>query len=158
MPSKTVARDERQSLIHLLNQQLADSLDLGLQFKQAHWNVKGPNFLALHELFDQSAALVADFTDELAERIVAIGGSAKGTLQTVARSSRLKPYPTDLRAGSSHLATLSAALIGYGRSMRETLRCCERANDAGSADLCTAISRKIDELVWKTSAQLQAGG
>ncbi len=64
----------RRAMITLLNQQLADALDLGLQAKQAHWNVKGPNFLSLHELFDKVATELDELTDELAERAVELGG------------------------------------------------------------------------------------
>jgi len=77
----------------MLNQSLADILDLGLQAKQAHWNVKGPHFMGLHELFDKVAEELAEFTDEIAERAVELGGVALGTVQTVAKTSRLPAYP-----------------------------------------------------------------
>src|SRR3954464_13517215 len=89
----------RREMIELLNQQLADVLDLGLQAKQAHWNVKGPNFIGLHELFDKVAEELQEFTDSIAERAVEMGGTALGTIQAVSKNSRLPPYRLDLSSG-----------------------------------------------------------
>src|SRR5579885_2041657 len=95
-PTKNDLREQtRRAMIDLLNQQLADVLDLGLQAKQAHWNVKGPHFIGLHELFDKVADELEEFTDEIAERAVELGGIALGTLQVTAKTSRLPVYPLD---------------------------------------------------------------
>jgi len=83
----------RTKIIELLNARLADAIDLGAQTKHAHWNVKGPNFIALHELFDKVAEVVEDQVDTIAERVTALGGTARGTLASVVRSTTLKPYP-----------------------------------------------------------------
>src|SRR5678815_1465833 len=94
----------RRAMIDLLNQQLADVLDLGLQAKQAHWNVKGPHFIGLHELFDKVAEELEEYTDEIAERAVEMGGVAFGTIQNIKKSSRLKPYPLEISSGKAHVA------------------------------------------------------
>src|SRR5947209_1374797 len=83
----------REELIPLINQRLADALDLQLQLKQAHWNVKGPNFIGLHELFDDIDESVEGYVDLIAERIVQLGGIAEGTARAVAARSRLDEYP-----------------------------------------------------------------
>src|SRR6266850_2575909 len=108
----------RRAMIDLLNQQLADVLDLGLQAKQAHWNVKGPHFIGLHELFDKVAEEVEEFTDEIAERAVELGGIALGTLQVVSRSSSLSPYPLDITTGKKHVAALADALAEFAATTR----------------------------------------
>src|SRR5437667_7352212 len=90
----------RTKVIELLNGRLADAIDLGTQAKQAHWNVKGPNFIALHELFDQVAEHIEDHIDTLAERITALGGTANGTIAAVSRTTSLKPYPNDISEGA----------------------------------------------------------
>src|SRR5882672_6903694 len=96
-PTQNNLRDQtRRAMIELLNQHLADVLDLGLQAKQAHWNVKGPNFIALHELFDKVADELEEFTDDVAERAVELGGTAQGTVQVVSKRSRLSAYPLNL--------------------------------------------------------------
>src|SRR5579862_6301655 len=68
----------RTKIIELLNARLADAIDLGAQTKHAHWNVKGPNFIALHELFDKIYSEVSEDVDMIAERIMQLGGSAHG--------------------------------------------------------------------------------
>ena len=89
----------RSKVIELLNQNLSDVLDLGLQAKQAHWNVKGPHFIGLHELFDKVAEGLEEFTDDIAERAVELGGVALGTIQIVTKHSRLDAYPLNIAIG-----------------------------------------------------------
>jgi len=146
----------RVAMIALLNQQLADAIDLGLQTKQAHWNVKGPAFISLHLLFDEVAGKIAEFTDELAERAVALGGVALGTAQVLVRESTLKAYPLDIFSGGEHVASLSTALAAYAKSSRAAIATATKADDAGTSDLFTSISREIDDLLWKVEAHAAA--
>jgi starvation-inducible DNA-binding protein len=97
----------REAMVALLNQQLADAADLGLQIKHAHWNVKGPQFFSLHQLFDELAEDLEDHIDDIAERTVELGGIAAGTLQQVAATSRLAPYPSQVSTGRDHCTALS---------------------------------------------------
>src|SRR5580700_5619959 len=109
--TKNDLREEpRRAMIELLNQELSDVLDLGMQAKQAHWNVKGPHFVGLHELFDKVAEELEDLTDGIAERAVQLGGVALGTIQVVSKESRLPAYPLDLASGHGHVVALSSAL------------------------------------------------
>jgi starvation-inducible DNA-binding protein len=146
----------REKVISLLNQNLADTIDLGLQAKQAHWNVKGPSFIALHELFDKVAEVAEDGIDELAERITALGGMADGTVQTVAKRSRLSPYPTDLAKGRDHVAKLADAIAAVGKSARAAIDESDKLGDKDTADLFTGISRELDKQLWFVEAHLQA--
>ena len=146
----------RRALVDLLNQQLADVLDLGLQAKQAHWNVKGPHFIGLHELFDKVTEELEEFTDDIAERAVALGGVALGTLQVVSKGSRLVAYPLNLADGQEHVAALSNALAQFGTTTRAAIDTAARAGDADTADLFTEISRGVDKLLWFVEAHLQA--
>jgi starvation-inducible DNA-binding protein len=142
----------RAEAIRLLNEQLAGALDLRLQAKQAHWNVKGPQFAALHELFDAVAAELDESADHLAERAASLGGTAQGTLQAVARASRLPEYPADLQWGCDHVQSLSLALAEFGKSVRSGISAADEAGDAGTADLFTQVSRSTDKLLWKVEA------
>lgn len=151
LPEKT-----RRAIVDLLNRQLADSIDLGLQAKQAHWNVKGPNFIGLHELFDKVAEAAEEFTDEIAERAVQLGGLAAGTSQVVAKNTRLKAYPIDLTSGQGHVKTLSAALAAFGASARAAIDTANKAGDADTGDLFTEISRGVDKLLWMVEAHAQS--
>ena len=142
----------RLQVIPLLNQQLADALDLGLQAKQAHWNVKGPQFVSLHALFDEVADVLAEFSDELAERAVELGGIADGTLQTVIGASRLPAYDRALLAGMDHWRALGGALALFARSTRAAIDAAAAAGDATTADVFTEVSCGVDKLLWKLAA------
>lgn len=143
-------------MIALLNQQLAEALDLGLQAKQAHWNVKGPHFIGLHELFDKVAEELEEFTDDIAERAVELGGVALGTIQVVAKQSRLAAYPLNMSSGKKHVVALSEALAKFGASTRAAIDTAGKADDADTADLFTEISRGLDKLLWFVEAHTQA--
>ena len=151
LPEKT-----RGAMIELLNQQLADAIDLGLQSKQAHWNVKGPHFIGLHELFDKVAEELEGFTDDIAERAVELGGIALGTVQIVSKNSRLAAYPLDIASGREHVAALSGALAKFGAGTRAAIDIAGKAGDADTADLFTEVSRGVDKLLWMIEAHLQA--
>jgi starvation-inducible DNA-binding protein len=144
----------RTQVTELLNARLADTIDLGAQIKHAHWNVKGPNFIALHELFDQIAENVEQHIDTIAERVTALGGRAYGTLARVARSTTLKPYPEEISEGLAHVDALAAVLADYGAKIRKAIDASDRLGDADSADLFTQISREADKNLWFLEAHL----
>ena len=146
---------KRSSLCSLLNERLTDLLDLGLQAKQAHWNVKGPQFIALHELFDSVASDVTGFVDDVAERIVALGGTAEGTLQVIAKRTSLESYPTDITSGRDHVDALSTAMANVGKLVRAAIDQADKLEDADTADLFTGISRELDKKLWFVEAHLQ---
>ncbi|EEF58428.1 DNA starvation/stationary phase protection protein Dps [Pedosphaera parvula] len=151
-----IREPSRRPMVDLLNQQLADALDLGLQAKQAHWNVKGPHFIGLHELFDKIAGEFDEFTDDIAERLVALGGVAQGTIQTVSKHSRLAAYPLDLASGQGHVSALSSALAQFGTSTRSAIDTAGKAGEADTADLFTEVSRGVDKLLWLVEAHIQS--
>ena len=151
LPARSRARLET-----LLNQRLADAIDLAAAAKQAHWNVRGPDFIALHGLFDQVHDTIEAHVDTLAERISAIGGTARGTIAAVARGSSLQPYPEDLSAEPAHLAALADRMAGFGAAVRTAIAAADKLGDAGTADLFTAISRDADKQLWLLEAHLHA--
>ena len=146
----------RVKAIELLNARLADAIDLQTQTKQAHWNVKGPNFIALHELFDKINEDVEDYVDDIAERAVQLGGVAEGTARMVARKSSLSEYPANTVDGRSHVDALSSALAAFGKSARKGINEANEFGDLDTADLFTEISRGIDKWLWFVEAHLQA--
>jgi len=149
-----LAAEVRGRMVELLNGRLADAIDLGTQAKQAHWNVKGPNFIALHELFDQIAEHIEDHIDTVAERVTALGGTAQGTIATVSRTTTLKPYPSDIIEGAQHVDALSRAVADFGAKVRKAIDESARAGDAGTSDLFTGISREVDKDLWFLEAHL----
>ena len=148
--------DRRTRLVELLNARLADALDLAMQVKHAHWNVKGPHFIALHELFDTIAEAIGEHTDSVAERATALGGTAHGTLGAVARGTSLKPYPAELVDGLAHVEALAEAVADFGRKIRAAIDEATGLGDADTADLFTEVSRDADKQLWLLEAHLHA--
>src|SRR5262249_46574367 len=131
----------RTKMAALLNARLADSIDLMMQAKQAHWNVKGPEFIALHELFDKVVTSAGEAVDLIAERVVQLGGAAEGTVRIAAKRSELPEYPLDIVDGRAHVNALSDRLAAYGKSTRAAIRSAADAGDDDTADIFTEISR-----------------
>jgi starvation-inducible DNA-binding protein len=146
----------RVKTVELLNARLADCKDLQTQTKQAHWNVKGPNFIGLHELFDKINEDVEDYVDEIAERAVQLGGVAEGTARVVAKRSSLPEYPLNAADGHSHVEALSTALAAFGKSARKAIEQANELGDLDTADLFTQVSRGVDKWLWFVEAHLQA--
>jgi starvation-inducible DNA-binding protein len=147
--------DSRRQVCALLNQRLADCVDLETQCKQAHWNVKGPTFIALHELFDKVHEAVDEYADLIAERIVQLGGIAEGTARVAADRSTLLEYPLTVASGKLHVAALSDALAEFGRSTRMGIDEMDDLHDADSADVLTEVSRGVDKWLWFVEAHQQ---
>jgi len=149
-----MSQKTRAILIELLNARLADSVDLMHQAKEAHWNVKGPSFIALHKLFDEIVDSAEEYMDLIAERVVQLGGTAEGTIQVAVQRSTLSPYPVALSAQRDHLEALSSALVAYGRSARRAIDESDELGDKDTADIFTEISRGIDKHLWFVEAHL----
>jgi starvation-inducible DNA-binding protein len=141
----------------LLNQRLADCIDLQTQCKQAHWNVKGPTFVALHRLFDEINEDVEEYVDLLAERVVQLAGVAEGTLRLVATRSTLDIYPPLITDAAQHLDAVATALASFDRSARRCIDEMAELGDAASADILTEIVRGADKWLWFVEAHTPAG-
>jgi len=148
----------RRKMIELCNARLADAIDLQTQTKQAHWNVKGPHFIALHELFDKVNEDVEDYVDLIAERAVQLGGAVEGTARSVARRSTLAEYPLKTGTGRQHVDALSSALAAFGKLMRGAIEESQRVNDQDTNDIFIEISRGTDKWLWMVEAHLQSEG
>ncbi len=147
--------DNRRDLIALLNAHVADLTDLRSQTKYAHWNVKGPTFIALHELFDKLADRLDDLTDITAERATALGGVALGTTRQAAALSRLPEFPSQTFAGLSVVEALAVRYADLGKSTREAIDAADTLGDAATADLFTEVSRELDQALYFLEAHLQ---
>ncbi len=151
-----IPENSRVAVIGILNARLADGIDLATRMKQAHWNVKGPNFIALHELFDTVHGEVLGHVDDIAERVVALGGTAEGTAAVAVSNSTLPPYPDGIVDGPEHVGAVATALAGFGNAVRKAIEEVGEIGDAGTEDLFTAISRDIDKSLWLVEAHAQA--
>ena len=148
----------RQQMVELCNARLADAIDLQTQTKQAHWNVKGPHFISLHELFDKVNQDVEDYVDLIAERAVQLGGAVEGTARSVARRSALPEYPLKGGTGWQHVEALSSALAAFGKLIRSAIETSDRAGDEDTNDIFIEISRGVDKWLWMVEAHLEPEG
>ncbi|HEY3271971.1 MAG TPA: DNA starvation/stationary phase protection protein Dps [Geothrix sp.] len=139
-------------LVVLLNQTLADTLDLAYQTKQAHWNVKGYNFYGLHLLFDNLYGQLTTYVDDFAERAVTIGGQALGTVRSAGRRSQLDEYPLDAQGSKVHVDALVDRYGEYTSRVRQAIRKAEKLGDQDTADLYTSVSRAMDKALWMLTA------
>jgi starvation-inducible DNA-binding protein len=146
----------RTQVVSLLQECLADGIDLQTQAKQAHWNVKGPSFIALHELFDKVYESASEHADLLAERIVQLGGIAEGTARVIAKRSRLQEYSITLVSGKEHVEALSRALAFFAETIRRAIDRADEMGDKGTADIFTEISRGVDKNLWFVEAHAQS--
>lgn len=142
------------ALLASLNHALAEAIDLKLQTKQAHWNVKGMHFIALHGLFDTLAGALEEYADMIAERTVQLGGIAEGSLQAVSRHSKITAHAVTSHQGNHYLETLSAAFVHYTRSTKRLIDEATAQNDTVTADMFTEITRGLDKHKWFIQAHL----
>jgi starvation-inducible DNA-binding protein len=150
----TLSAKIRTQSVELLNKHLAAAIDLHAQTKQAHWNVRGPAFIAIHELFDKVSEHVETYSDQIAERAGGLGGTAHGTIQIAAERSYLVPYPLGIADEKQHVFAVSAALAAFGQKVREDIAHASDHGDADTADLLTEISRGVDHQLWFVESHL----
>ena len=151
-----IGDETRNEIVELLNARLADTFDLYSQLKQAHWNIKGSDFIQLHELYDTVAESVLEFVDEIAERATALGGLALGTARMAAAASTLEEYPIDAVEGMDTVTAIADRLGAYGASIRAGIENTLELDDQDTADLFIEVSRAIDKHLWFVEAHLQA--
>jgi starvation-inducible DNA-binding protein len=148
-----IAEKTRIIVTELLAARLADAVDLQAQTKQAHWNVKGPGFIAIHELFDRVHDDVVGYVDLFGERIVQLGGYADGGIRTAAKRSSLPEFPrvTSVR---DNVDALSTTLAAFGKSVRSAIDAAEEAHDRVTADMLTEVARGVDQWLGGVEAHL----
>jgi starvation-inducible DNA-binding protein len=146
--ANTLPQQIRSRSVALLNRHLAAAIDLHAQVKQAHWNVRGPTFIAIHELFDKVADAVEEYSDKIAERAGTLGGTAEGTVQTAAERSFLEPYRLGVADADAHITAVTAALARFGESVRNAIDESDEFGDIDTSDLFTEVSRGIDQQLW----------
>jgi starvation-inducible DNA-binding protein len=147
--------ESRVRIADLLNARLADGLDLHSQIKVAHWNVKGPQFAALHPLFESFAEALAGFNDEIAERAVTVGGRALGTVRHAAKSSRLPDYPQETTRDIEHVRLLADRFERYLEGVRESRAGLEELGDVDGVDLLTQVVTSFEKNAWFLRASLE---
>jgi starvation-inducible DNA-binding protein len=138
----------RATSIKLLNSALTDAIALSLSIKQAHWTLKGPSFIGLHELMDDVGSRMREAVDTIAERTIILGGQTTGTLEQVAQTTDVDAYPDDITWQGAHIEALTSRMMNFGAKLRQSIEAAGEAGDEDTADLFTEISRIIDKDAW----------
>ena len=154
-PDTGIASNTKTEMIGLLNERLAEAIDLALITKQAHWNLKGPTFIAVHEFLDEVRDDVDEHVDIIAERVAQLDGVALGTIQTVSKATTLPAYPTDIRKVEDHLKALVEHFGKVSKTARAAIDKADDAGDADTADIFTAYSRSLDKMLWFLESHTQ---
>lgn len=154
-PDIGLKSNTRATMIELLNARLAEAIDLALVTKQAHWNLRGRTFIAVHEFLDEVRATVDGHVDIIAERVAQLDGVAEGTVQTVGKATPLPAYPLEIRKVEDHLAALVERFGASAKAAREAIDAADEAGDADTADIFTAWSRDLDKTLWMLRSHLQ---
>lgn len=154
MPIRGLKDNTIKTSIAALNAALADAVALRMAIKQAHWTVKGPHFIAIHELFDTVAGRIAENADILAEQVQTLGGQAHGSLEAVEKGAKIKPYPLDLVKDMEHVRAVCERMADAGERVRKAIDETTEAGDADTADIFTAYSRQLDKDLWFIESHL----
>ena len=147
--------DARIKIAGALNARLADGLDLHSQIKVAHWNIKGPQFAALHPLFETFAVGLAMHNDAIAERAVTLGARAYGTARHVAKTSKIPDYPQETTRDMEHVQLLAQRIETYLEGARESRGIAEKLGDTDTVDLLTQVVTEFEKHAWFLRASLE---
>jgi starvation-inducible DNA-binding protein len=153
--ANTLSKNIRAKSVEVLNRHLAAAIDLHAQVKQAHWNVRGSTFIAVHELFDKVADAVEGYSDTIAERAGALGGAAEGTIQVAIEHSFLERYRLGIADADAHIGAVTSALASFGESVRNAIDETASSGDADTSDVFTEISRGVDQQLWLVESHRQ---
>ncbi len=152
-----LSAETKAKVVEVMQERLAEALDMYSQAKFAHWNVKGDNFYQLHLVFDSVADHVFPQIDAIAERLTQLGGVANGTVRQAAMVSKIPEYKVDLIAGMEHVAALADALGHYCAELREASDKIDEIGDEPTSDFFKQLVVEAEEQLYFLESHLEAG-
>ncbi len=151
----SLSADARTAIVDALNATLAATLDLSSQVKQAHWNVRGENFFASHQMFDLFHGHVVGWSDEIAERVAQLGGQAEGTVRVAAARSPLKEHDAAAILWTDHVRSLTGRYAALGALVRGRIDAGPTVTDPVTVDLYTQVLRSLERDLWMLESHLE---
>jgi starvation-inducible DNA-binding protein len=141
--------EQRQGVANLLNQDLADAYLLLVKTKKYHWDVVGPQFRSLHELWEEHYEKLTENIDALAERVRALGCYPVGSMQGFLDLATLKEHAGNIPTATGMVANLVEDHEQIIRNLREHVdQCSEEFHDEGTADFLTGLMEEHEEMAW----------
>jgi starvation-inducible DNA-binding protein len=150
-------RADEQPVVDQLNLMVAVAADLRSQVKQAHWNVVGPNFIALHRLFDEQATILLAHVDLYAERVRALQSSPKGTVRQAAECSTLDEFPMGEVHEEEAVRLILDRFEQYSRGLTDAMKQAEDAEDLTTQDIFIEGQQQADLQAYFLRSHLPAG-
>jgi starvation-inducible DNA-binding protein len=139
----------------LLQGRLNSLNDLALTLKHVHWNVTGPNFIAVHTMLDPQVEAVRAMADETAERIAALGGSPVGTPGALVKERDWDDYSIGRADAIAHLGALDVVYSGIIEAHRAAIDTTEEL-DLVTQDMLVGQARQLEEFHWFVRAHLES--
>ncbi len=144
-----LTEEQRKGVINLLNRDLADSYLLLVKTKKYHWDVVGPQFLTLHEMWGEQYETLTENIDSIAERVRALGGYPVGTMEGFLKIASLKEDAKNIPLATEMVANLVADHEQIIRNIREHIdNCSQDFHDEGTADFLTGLMEGHEEMAW----------
>lgn len=143
--------------IAILDKRMVALIDLGLTLKHVHWNVVGPNFIAVHEMLDPQVEAVQGMVDDIAERIATLGGIPVGTPGELVKRRKWEDYSLQRASANEHLAALDIVYNGVVEDQRDAINKLSEL-DPVSEDMLTGQAGDLELFQWFVRAHLESSG
>jgi starvation-inducible DNA-binding protein len=151
-----LADKQRQAVVDILNTTLADEFVLYVKSRRFHWNVEGPDFSELHDLFEKHYEQLGEIVDHVAERARALDGIAAGSLEECLKLTRLKENPARVYDARGMIAALLADHEALIRNLRHDVGICSgECHDEGTTDFLTGLMQAHEKMAWMLRAHLR---
>jgi starvation-inducible DNA-binding protein len=149
-----LSQEQSDQVATMLQQRLTALNDLHLTLKHVHWNVVGPNFIAVHEMLDPQVDMVRGYADEVAERIATLGGSPNGLMGAGVAERSWDDYSLGRDTVQAHLAALDVVYSGMIEDHRAGITLAGEL-DPITEDVLIGQTAELEKFQWFVRAHLE---